>query len=124
VKQALVTKITSGEEFKDILERDSSAKLVVLQVGFTFCRPCLAFEPKYERLARQYGDAARLVKVNGNENGNTIELCRDQLKVERTPTFIFFRDGQEIHRHTGINLDVFHEAMAEAGLELGPTEDN
>jgi len=123
VKQALVTKITSGEEFKDILGRDSSDKLVVLQVGFTFCRPCLAFEPKYERLAKQYGDAARLVKVNGNENGNTIELCRDQLKVERTPTFIFFRQDQEIHRHTGINLDVFHEAMAEAGLELTGTED-
>ena len=119
----MVTKITSGEELNDILERDSSAKLVVLQVGFTFCRPCLAFEPKYERLAKQYGDAVRLVKVNGNENGNTIELCRDELKVERTPTFIFFRDGQETHRHTGINLDVFHEAMAEAGLELGPTEE-
>ena len=49
-----------------------------LQIGFTFCRPCLAFEPKYERLAKQYGDAARFVKVNGNENGNTIELCRDE----------------------------------------------
>ena len=39
-----------------------------------------------------------------------------RLKVERTPTFVFFRDGEEIHRHTGISLDVFHAAMAEAGL--------
>ena len=33
VKQALVTKITSGDEFHDILARDSPNKLVCLQVS-------------------------------------------------------------------------------------------
>jgi len=112
IKQGPVTQITSQEEWQDILE-ESRDKLVVLQVGFTFCRPCNAFAPKYEKLAQEY-EESRFVKINGNENRSTISLCRDELAVERTPTFVFFRGGHEVHRHTGTNVDTFNEAMSVA----------
>lgn len=41
---------------------------------------------------------------------------RDQ-KVRATPTFIFFRDGANVHMHSGINAEKMVDAMKEAVLE-------
>merc|ERR1711968_434096 len=44
--------------------KDLNSPLVVLEVDFTFCRPCKAFEGIYERFAQKYSDM-RFVRVNG-----------------------------------------------------------
>ena len=111
--------------------------ITVLKIGMTFCRPCKSFERKYERYATAYNGTAdaetvdmndgdfvanadpnvfRFVRINGNENSSTVHLCRDVLKVSRTPTFCLFHNGVEIHRHTGIDVDKF-EAMLRQGEE-------
>lgn len=61
------------------------------------CAPCLALMPAVERLEQRYDDSFRLVKVNANENR---QICRD-LKVFGLPTFVLYRDGQEVRRLTG-----------------------
>ena len=113
-----VTIVTSESEFDAILadpfpgRAGSEGALVVLEIGFTFCRPCKAFEPKYERFAKQYA-AARFIRVNGNENNSTVALCRDRLKVKKTPTFYFFRRGELVFSWTGANADTFKQNLEE-----------
>lgn len=109
--KAPVTLITSADEWKDIVDTVED-HLVLLEVGFTFCRPCRAFEPKYEKLALKYPDV-RCVRVNGNENRSTISLCRDELKVERTPTFFFFKNGVQVHSFIGTDAEKLEALMVE-----------
>ena len=113
----------------------SKSPITVLKVGMTFCRPCKSFERKYERYATQYlgsgesegedefvpnadSNAFRFVRVNGNENSSTVHLCRDVLKITRTPTFCLFHNGVEVHRHTGIDADKFERMLRAGEVEL------
>jgi thioredoxin 1 len=61
------------------------------------CAPCVALMPKVEELAERFGEDLRLVKVNAPENR---QVCRD-LRVFGLPTYVLFRDGQEVERLTG-----------------------
>ena len=61
------------------------------------CAPCIALMPKVEGLAERFGEDLRLVKVNAPENR---QVCRD-LRVFGLPTYVLFRDGQEVERLTG-----------------------
>lgn len=128
ITAAPVAFITSEEEWDKIVgnpfphRKDLNSPLVVLEVGFTFCRPCKAFEGKYERFAQKYSDM-RFVRVNGNENSSTVRLARDRLKVKKTPSFYLFRDEEMLYSWTGANPETFESAIckysgdSEAGEE-------
>ena len=53
--------------------------------------------PKVEELAERFAPELRLVKVNAPENR---QVCRD-LRVFGLPTYVLFRDGNEVERLTG-----------------------
>ena len=36
-----------------------------------------------------------------------------ELKIRVTPTFVLFRDGENVHQHGGINQKNFHSAIQE-----------
>jgi thioredoxin 1 len=61
------------------------------------CVPCLALMPAVEQLVERHNGRLTLVKVNAPENRR---LCLD-LRVLGLPTFILYRDGEEIDRLTG-----------------------
>ena len=61
------------------------------------CAPCVALMPNVEQLAERFGPDLRLVKVNAPENR---QVCRD-LRVFGLPTYVLFRDGNEVDRLTG-----------------------
>ena len=64
--------------------------LVVLECGYTHCRPCMMFEKQYEGVASKYLDTVFL-KVMGDECPGSAHLCRDVLEVSGTPEFRFYR---------------------------------
>ena len=108
-----VTIITSESEWESILvdpfpERGAEGKdaLIVLQVGFSFCRPCKRFAPKYEQYAQTYSHV-RFVRINGNENQDTIAFCKDKLHVRKTPTFFVFQKEKQVNSWTGANEEIF-----------------
>lgn len=114
-----VQQLMSADDFESALAQEmQSGRLVCLEVGFTFCRPCKAFKPKYERIAKTMANT-RMLFVNGNENSSTVELCRDTLKVRSSPSFFFFRDGKEVHRHTGANEERLKDFLD--AFEADPT---
>ena len=61
------------------------------------CAPCLALMPEVEALADRLGERVKLVKVNAPENR---QICRD-LRVFGLPTYLVFKDGEEVERLTG-----------------------
>jgi thioredoxin 1 len=61
------------------------------------CGPCLAMMPWVETLADEVSDRVKIVKLNSAENRR---LCVE-LRVLGLPTFILYRDGQEVARLTG-----------------------
>ncbi len=68
-----------------------------------------AFRPKYGKLAAHYSDAI-FCEIMGDRSEGTRNMMRAQ-KVRATPTFIFFRDGENVHSHSGINAQKMVDAI-------------
>lgn len=70
---------------------------VVVDFWAPWCRPCLAFAPVYAEIAKEVAGEAVLVKINTDENPQTMTAMR----IGAFPTFILFHDGKEVERFSG-----------------------
>ncbi len=70
---------------------------VVLDFWGTWCQPCRTLRPHLEDLADTYADRWRMVAVHVDENEDVVE----RFGVTRTPTLVFLRHGDEVHRISG-----------------------
>ena len=79
------------------------------------CAPCLALMPAVEKLEERSDGALRLVKVNAADNRR---LCLSR-RVLGLPTFILYRDGEEVTRLTGNPTAAEIEAAVQGLVEGG-----
>jgi thioredoxin 1 len=77
-----------------VLQKDG---LVMVDFWATFCSACRLVAPVVDELATDYEGKATIVKVNVDDNPD----YATQYQVRSTPTFIFFRNGQEVDRIVG-----------------------
>ncbi len=75
----------------------SSDKPVLVDFWAPWCGPCRAMAPAVDKLVADLGDRAKVVKLNTEDNPGT----PSQYGVMAIPTFIVFKGGQEVGRHTG-----------------------
>jgi thioredoxin 1 len=61
------------------------------------CGPCLALMPQVEALSEKYRDQVKMTKV---EAPKSRRLCLN-LRVMGLPTFLLYKNGQEVVRLTG-----------------------
>ncbi len=66
------------------------------------CGPCLALKPEVEKLSEQYGGKFKLVEIDASQNKR---LCLN-LKVLGLPTFLVFKNGEEVDRLKGNELQI------------------
>jgi thiol-disulfide isomerase/thioredoxin len=109
IKNETVTTIVSQDEWEK-LQKNERDRLICLEVGFTFCRPCKAFARKYEKIAEEF-PSIKFVFMNGNENGSTTVLARDVLGIKTTPSFFLFRSGERLHFHSGAKEERLRNAI-------------
>ena len=83
----------SDEQFEELTREG----VVLVDVWGPRCAPCLAQMPHVAKLEEQHGGAFRVVKLNSVETRAT---CR-ALKVFGLPTYIALRDGVEVERISG-----------------------
>ena len=83
-----MTEITSAEFEKEVLNGGK----VVLDFYSSECPPCEALAPKFESLAKLYGNDIKFLKIFRQKNR---ELA-DQLGVKSSPTLLFFDNGKEV----------------------------
>jgi thioredoxin reductase (NADPH) len=70
----------------------SQAGKVVLDFYSSECPPCEALAPKFEGLAKLYGNDIKFMKIFRQQNR---ELA-DKLGVKSSPTLLFFDNGKEV----------------------------
>lgn len=63
-----------------------------------WCGPCRMIAPTLDELAREYGTALKVVKVDVQEN---TEIA-GKFGISSIPCLILFKDGQEIDRVVGV----------------------
>ena len=99
----------------------NATKLVVFMAKAKGCRPCKQFSRKYNTIAEHFSDSV-FVTCIGDRNDSTRGLMRN-MKVRATPTFLFFRGGEKVHEHSGINgqkmLDALEDAVGGGGAGGG-----
>ena len=68
------------------------------------CAPCLAMMPKYHELADspEYSGKLKFCSVNTSTNRRVAVSCR----VMSNPTFLFYRDGREVARLSGVKATI------------------
>jgi len=97
VRSARIVTLSSASAWSDLLQMtppEGFGDLILLEVTFTFCRACRAFEPKFRRLAEAYA-RVRFVQLVGNGTVGAMELVQE-LGIKKSPSFFIFRRGGEM----------------------------
>jgi thioredoxin len=83
------------ESFEDVVIQSKNP--IVIDFWGPQCGPCLALTPKVEQLEEEYKNRIKITKVEAPKNRR---LCLS-LKVTSLPTFLFYKDGEEMARLAG-----------------------
>lgn len=85
----------SGEDFeKEVLQHDSA---VLVEFYSDSCVPCKRMSPILAELEEEYREI-KIVKLNVNFGAETAQ----KYGVLSSPTFLFFKNGNEVKRLRGI----------------------
>ncbi len=86
--------VNSSELNQVLLAEDRG---VIIDFWGTWCQPCRTLRPHLEHLADDFAAAWRLVAVHVEEHPDIV----DRYDVMSTPTLVFIKGGDEVHRLTG-----------------------
>lgn len=85
----------SSQQYNDLT---TSAKLVMIDFGASWCPPCKKMEPVIEEIKKNMPDKVSVKFVDGGSNTELMNIW----KVEALPTFIIYKQGKEVWRKQGI----------------------
>ncbi|HVL26706.1 MAG TPA: thioredoxin family protein [Acidimicrobiales bacterium] len=102
----------------DDFDETVASGVTLIDVWGPSCAPCLAMMPDVERFADERAADFKVVKL---EAPKARRLCM-RLKVMGLPAFLMYRDGEEIGRIGGndVNMDVLRSWVDETLAGLAP----
>ena len=87
-------KLVSKMDFEN--EVINSNGLVVVDFFASWCVPCKAIAPILEQLSCELGDAAKIVKIDVDEDKEIANLY----KIKSMPTLVFLKHGEIVDKIT------------------------
>jgi len=83
------------EKFNQLI---GSGTPVLVDFYADWCGPCKAMSPAIQEVGKEVEGKARVIKVNIDKN----QAAAMQFNVRAVPTFIIFKHGQQVWRHSGM----------------------
>lgn len=83
------------EPFESIIQSETP---VLFDFHATWCGPCRAMIPVLDELQAELGERVRIVKIDVDEHTDLAV----RLQVMGVPTFMLYRNGQELWRQAGV----------------------
>ncbi|QTA84536.1 thioredoxin [Desulfonema magnum] len=90
-----VVEINDSSFDKEVLEAGIP---VVVDFWAPWCGPCKAIGPMVEELAADFGDKIKFAKCNVDDN----PVSPGKYEIRAIPTLIFFKDGKDVEKITGM----------------------
>ena len=106
--RAVVTEISSTDEFNKALE-SAGDSLVVVDYSTSWCGPCKIIAPKFDEFSEQYKNVAFL-KVMGDSSPDADKLMRSQ-GVRALPSFHFWKGKQQVDTISGAKTQALQDAI-------------
>lgn len=82
---------------------------VVVDFGATWCGPCQALAPHFEKMAGEFTGKATLVKIDIDQESDLAA----ELGIMSVPTIMFFKDGSKVHQILGNAPDQIRRKITE-----------
>jgi thioredoxin 1 len=86
--------VNDAEFDAEVLQSD---KPVLVDFWAEWCAPCRALTPTVEEVAQQFGETAKVFKLNVDDNPQTSQ----RYGVRGIPMLVVFKDGKEVERVVG-----------------------
>jgi len=85
---------------------------VLVDFWAPWCGPCKAVSPVIDELAEAYAGKINVVKVNIDEDA----ALSDTYNVQSIPTIVFFKNGEEVSRSSGVKTKLQFQRDIETAI--------
>jgi thioredoxin 1 len=82
------------ESFQELIQADTP---VLVDFYADWCGPCKTMDPIIKEVARQLSGKTRVIKIDVDRNAKASQAYQ----IMSIPTYILFRKGQILWRHSG-----------------------
>ena len=82
-------------KFNDIIKGETPT---LVDFHATWCGPCKTLAPILDQLKSKKGQALRILKIDVDKN----PTIADQLGIRGVPTLIYYKNGKQIWRKSGV----------------------